>query len=364
MIFELPGHLNKRWFCFREKMMSFVNSVVRPLMHSSHYIHKADSGEEISVFLFFIITAIVLYCVYKFFLSKNNDNSEINQNTTKSYQVDKTSELSKQSVSGSNATTFYDNGNIEAEYIGDDVYGILKLYYEDGTIKLKKEYSNNKPHGSETYYYPDGKIQSIRYFTHGQKDGVFEKYDDMGNLLARKEYNNGETVSSDVYEEDKGNIPSVRLKGTIYNPVKERNNHYHYYDKKSNSFKSLVSQVLMHPFTFKGRMNRQLFMVGILICYAIAFMAGILSAISVEVFRVPVILSFVFIVILEISLMTRRLHDINLSGHYVYYFYLLRIILVIVLPILHFLFTVVCLIILCSKKGTVGINEYGEDPLC
>ena len=119
--------------------------------------------------------------------------------------------------------------------------------------------------------------------------------------------------------------------------------------------------MLKEIFTTKGRMNRLpylkytiFFMV---VMFLISFVAGILTFVLTGDMELEGILYYVLVFIFNLpctigAFMTsiRRLHDLNRSG----YFILLGF-----LPIVNFLLEIYMLFF----RGTVGANDYGEDPL-
>ena len=79
-----------------------------------------------------------------------------------------------------------------------------------------------------------------------------------------------------------------------------------------------------------------------------------------------IIVVIFFILMLFIVLSIKRLHDVNLSGFYVF-IPLCFIILVAITPVIGgfaaFPALILSTIFLTLKKGTVGPNKYGEDPV-
>ena len=119
--------------------------------------------------------------------------------------------------------------------------------------------------------------------------------------------------------------------------------------------------MLKEIFTTKGRMNRLPYLkysiFFIVVMFLTSFVAGILTFVLTGDAELESNLYYVLVFIFNLpftvgACMTsiRRLHDLNRSG----YFVLLGCI-----PIVNFIFE----IYLLAVRGTVGANDYGEDPL-
>jgi antitoxin component YwqK of YwqJK toxin-antitoxin module len=52
----------------------------------------------------------------------------------------------------------------EAEVKEGKRHGRYRQYYEDGTLKLRGKYANNKPKGTWKYYTEDGKFERKEKF--------------------------------------------------------------------------------------------------------------------------------------------------------------------------------------------------------
>ena len=119
--------------------------------------------------------------------------------------------------------------------------------------------------------------------------------------------------------------------------------------------------MLKEIFTIKGRMNRlpylkySIFLM--VIMFLISFVAGILTVVltgDIELeSNLYYILCFIFNLPLTVGafmMCIRRLHDLNRSGYFV---------LLTLVPIVNFVLEIYLLFF----RGTVGANDYGEDPL-
>lgn len=106
--------------------------------------------------------------------------------------------------------------------------------------------------------------------------------------------------------------------------------------------------------TFEGRLNRLAFCVMGLKAFAVFFVicviAGFLFSFSETVGYVLLGFAMLAITICNISLSVRRLHDLNRSGWWAILLFVPWIDLVAALYVIF-------------APGTVGRNDYGEDPL-
>ncbi len=103
--------------------------------------------------------------------------------------------------------------------------------------------------------------------------------------------------------------------------------------------------------SFEGRLNRQPYIIGYLI---ISFISAILTYLTKD--STSILISIfvgiigIMISIATLSLIVRRLHDLNKSGWFA---------LILLIPFVNFLFS----LYLWLEKGTDGPNQYGADPL-
>jgi uncharacterized membrane protein YhaH (DUF805 family) len=116
--------------------------------------------------------------------------------------------------------------------------------------------------------------------------------------------------------------------------------------------------------THTGRINRKPYLFyyvipAIAVSIVVSIIGGILTAIfanpegtSIVVLIVNLLVGILSIIVslAGICPTIRRLHDLNYSGW---------LILLGLVPVV----AIVLVILLCAKPGTVGANQYGEDPL-
>ena len=135
-------------------------------------------------------------------------------------------------------------------------------------------------------------------------------------------------------------------------------------------------------FQFDGRVNRAKFWIAALIFAAINVVLAILGYVMDQsvVFQALNSMLGIVILIASIAVGIKRLHDRNKSGWYLLLFYLVPSILVVigvligafmedstiiatVLGLLAFAIGVWAFVEMGCLRGTIGINQYGPDPV-
>jgi uncharacterized membrane protein YhaH (DUF805 family) len=135
-------------------------------------------------------------------------------------------------------------------------------------------------------------------------------------------------------------------------------------------------------FKFDGRVNRAKFWIAVLVFAAINVVLAILGYVTDQSVVFQALNSMLGIVILisSIAVGVKRLHDRNKSGWYLLLFYLVPSILVVigvligafvedstiiatVLGLLAFAIGVWAFIEMGCLRGTIGVNQYGPDPV-
>ena len=135
-------------------------------------------------------------------------------------------------------------------------------------------------------------------------------------------------------------------------------------------------------FNFNGRVNRAKFWIAALIFAAINVVMAVLDYVTDQsvVFQSLNGMLSIVILISSIAVGVKRLHDRNKSGWYLLLFYLVPSVLVVigvligafvedstiiatVLGLLAFAIGVWAFIEMGCLRGTVGVNQYGPDPV-
>jgi uncharacterized membrane protein YhaH (DUF805 family) len=135
-------------------------------------------------------------------------------------------------------------------------------------------------------------------------------------------------------------------------------------------------------FNFNGRVNRAKFWIAALIFAAINVVMAVLDYVTDQsvVFQALNGMLSIVILISSIAVGVKRLHDRNKSGWYLLLFYLVPSVLVVigvlvgafvedstiiatVLGLLAFAIGVWAFIEMGCLRGTIGVNQYGPDPV-
>lgn len=115
--------------------------------------------------------------------------------------------------------TYWKNGKIKSEWIENDkgkINGEYREWYENGNLKVIKNYKDGKLNGVITLYYPNGNLKVVGNFKENKKDGLFifyntdksismKRYYELDNLvysLKIKNKNNSKEEKEKFYIED------------------------------------------------------------------------------------------------------------------------------------------------------------------
>jgi uncharacterized membrane protein YhaH (DUF805 family) len=140
-------------------------------------------------------------------------------------------------------------------------------------------------------------------------------------------------------------------------------------------------ETLKRLFSIHGRMNRWKSFVWMVAC---SVLSGVISTI-IELLSLPLPFSFplnapsmtayvvlsgivaVIGLIFSLTVVVRRLHDLGYSGWWAAAVYIITPLLILVLREIGAILSMVMLLAYCLillfKRGTIGPNEYGPDPL-
>ena len=88
---------------------------------------------------------------------------------------------------------YYENGQLKRKTsFKDDKYnGPYEEYFENGQIKIKTSFRLGKYHGPLVMYYKNGQIEAEGNHIEGGYDGIQKKYYENGNLKSSISYQNG-----------------------------------------------------------------------------------------------------------------------------------------------------------------------------
>ena len=86
---------------------------------------------------------------------------------------------------------YWKNGKLKAKWYEDengDLEGEYKEWYENGNLKIIKNYKDGKLNGVVTLYYPNGNLKVTGKFKENYKNGLFIFYSIDKNILMNRYY--------------------------------------------------------------------------------------------------------------------------------------------------------------------------------
>lgn len=94
---------------------------------------------------------------------------------------------------------YYDsNGNLYS--------GRYTSYYDNGNTKVDAIITNGLPNGEMKLFYPTGKIQEIRTYSLGEKDGRWEKWNEKGIKVSEANFIKGKKHGKWYVWDDNGTL--------------------------------------------------------------------------------------------------------------------------------------------------------------
>ena len=69
--------------------------------------------------------------------------------------------------------------------------GLTTEYFENGSLKYKRNYKDEKRDGLFEWYHDNGQLREKTTFKDGNIDGLLKYYDEDGQLLSKKNYKDG-----------------------------------------------------------------------------------------------------------------------------------------------------------------------------
>ena len=93
-------------------------------------------------------------------------------------------------------TENYPNGKTMVEWncSGGHLNGVSNMYFEDGTIKKKSNYTNDERDGVTYTYFDNGNLASECRFDAGDLDGEHKFFNEDGTLKELKYYDRGKAL--------------------------------------------------------------------------------------------------------------------------------------------------------------------------
>ncbi|NLL27970.1 MAG: toxin-antitoxin system YwqK family antitoxin [Bacteroidales bacterium] len=85
---------------------------------------------------------------------------------------------------------YFDNGKIEAieNYSDGNLNGEYKEFYKNGNLSSEAFFIDGLQNGFTKYYREDGSLHSEGQLKNGDRDGIWKYYDENGNIIGEKEY--------------------------------------------------------------------------------------------------------------------------------------------------------------------------------
>jgi antitoxin component YwqK of YwqJK toxin-antitoxin module len=89
---------------------------------------------------------------------------------------------------------FYDNGRLrgKGKYIDNRLVGIWTYYFENGKIEQTGSFDDKGEYtGDWKWYYEDGSLRIVEQYFEGEREGDFVEYDQLGEIMVEGSYVNG-----------------------------------------------------------------------------------------------------------------------------------------------------------------------------
>ena len=93
---------------------------------------------------------------------------------------------------------YFENGQLKRKgnFKDDKQEGEYLSYYENGQLKIKCNLKDGKEEGEYLEYYESGELLYKRYYKQGKKDGLSITYYSNGKLNEQKVYKDGELIET------------------------------------------------------------------------------------------------------------------------------------------------------------------------
>ena len=99
---------------------------------------------------------------------------------------------------------YYDTGTVEYEctYRDNKLEGTVTVYYESGKVMQEWHYKDNKRNGITNWYYESGGLMRQFNYKNGTLDGVSKKFYENGVLRSTKTYRDGQFIARKEYDKN------------------------------------------------------------------------------------------------------------------------------------------------------------------
>ncbi|WP_075589681.1 energy transducer TonB [Labilibacter marinus] len=111
-------------------------------------------------------------------------------------------------------TDYYSNGSVESVHSyktdkGEKKFGESLTYYDNGQIKSKCNFTNNKENGTFTKWFRNGSVDQIGLYSKGKKEGLWSYYFKSGKVSAEINYKKNKIISERYLNEDGTHLDDV-----------------------------------------------------------------------------------------------------------------------------------------------------------
>lgn len=89
--------------------------------------------------------------------------------------------------------TYYENGSVKDidNFKNGKAEGSAKRYYENGALKSEMSFKNGKAEGIRKTYYENGTLKTEIIYSNNKPNGILKDYDENGNLKGEIPFKNG-----------------------------------------------------------------------------------------------------------------------------------------------------------------------------
>ena len=161
-----------------------------------------------------------------------------------------------------NQTFYYDIGkeflNYKVIYKDGKIDGLIKILYEDGSLKSEINFTNGKRNGQEKEYYKSGKLKAEYTNLDNLMNGDYISYYENGEINSQGKYKDGIQIGDWVYYnkygekteemfyDEKGKKTGIYkqydIDGILFNEIDYKNGNpiaYHFFDKNGAVLKDV-----------------------------------------------------------------------------------------------------------------------------
>ena len=89
------------------------------------------------------------------------------------------------------------------------INGIVKQYYESGSLWREMTIKDGRENGVEREYYENGTLHVIANVKNGKTEGLSQLYNEDGKLHMELNWHDGEVESAKVYDNDGNEIQTI-----------------------------------------------------------------------------------------------------------------------------------------------------------